>query len=346
MKNEMRKFYLNRISILFVGVVLAMMVFSQTLFAAGEVYKARLSYHWGPKHYSAIMTNKFAEEVGKATNGRLQIDVFPQGQLYNIQQVVPALAQGSVDMAGILSLMFLGADKNLNFLGMQNLFSSFQQMRDYLEKDPIGSKYWNNLQKKLGIKILAYVPVGPAAYFSTARPLDSVAAFKGLKARTLVGTEKYSFKPLGVNYVKVSTSEVYSALKSGMIDTVMTVPSAMKGQSWWDFFKYAQLPYQLYADAVIAVNLRWWESLPRDIQDIVQNQVGPMITEEATNGVMAFSKDILDEFVRDHNGTVSTLSKAEFQKLLDLERKEIYPAIGENMDPELYQSVMKYVGLN
>ena len=57
-------------------------------------------------------------------------------------------------------------------------------------------------------------------------------------------------------------------------------------------------------------------------------------------------KEVLDEFEKKHNGTVSTLSKSEFQKLLDLERKVIYPAIGKKIDPKLYRAVMKYVGMN
>ena len=66
------------------------MVISVLMASASEskVYKARLSYHWGPKHMSAIMANKFAEECKKATNGRLDIEVFPSGQLFNIKQIV------------------------------------------------------------------------------------------------------------------------------------------------------------------------------------------------------------------------------------------------------------------
>ncbi len=324
--------------------VVVLMLTAQAVHATdGKVYKGRLSYHWGPKHYSAIMANKFAEQCRKATNGRLDLQVFPQGQLYSIAQIVPAVAQGSVDMGGVLGVLFMRVDKNFYLFGMANLFNSFQQMRDFWETDPVGRKHWMALQKKLGIKILAYVPVGPAAYFTTKHELDSIGAFKGLKARTLLGTERFSFKPLGVSYVKVSTAEVYTALKSGMINTLMTVPSAMKGRSWWDFLRFAQKPYQLYADAYIAVNLRWWNKLPKDIRDIIENEVGPRISDEATSGVMAFSDNILSEFESKHGGTVSTLPDSEFQKLLELYRTTIYPNIAKSIDPELYNAALRFV---
>jgi len=192
-----------------------------------EIYKGRLSYHWGPKHYSAIMTDEFVKECKKATKGRLDIDIFPSGQLCSISQIVPAVSQGSVDLGGVLGVLFMRVNRNMFISGMQRFFTSFQQKRDFWEKSPEGSKRWEGLQKKLGIKILAYVPVGPTCYFSTERRLDSIAAFKGLKARTLIGTERYSFKPLRINYVKVSTAEVYTALKSGMINTLQTGASAV-----------------------------------------------------------------------------------------------------------------------
>ena len=329
---------------LFIGMVIILVISATAWAADTKVYKGRLSYHWAPKHYSAIMATKFAEECKKATNGRLDIEVFPSGQLYSIAQIVPALSEGSVDMGGVLGVLFMRVDKNFFLSGMMRFFDSFQQKRDFWEKTPEGRKRWDALQTKLGMRILAYIPVGPACYFSSERPLDSVDAFKGLKARTLIGTERYSFKPMGISFVKVSTAEVYTALKSGMINTLQTVPSATKAYSWWDFLKYAQQPYNFYADAYVAANSKWWDTLPKDIQDIVLNEVGPKISKEATEGVMAYSNAALKELVEEHGGTISTLSDAELKKLIEIEKTQVWPKIAENIDPGLYEAAKKFAG--
>ena len=149
--------------------VITMMLAPTALASETKIYKGRLSYHWAPKHYSAIMASKFAEECKKATNGRLDIEVFPSGQLYSIAQIVPALSQGSVDLGGVLGVLFMRVNKNFFLSGMMRFFDSFQQKRDFWEKTPEGQQQWEGLQKKLGIKILAYIPVGPTCYFSTER---------------------------------------------------------------------------------------------------------------------------------------------------------------------------------
>ncbi len=343
----MKKASIKRMKPWIAMAIMAAMVFlvmAGPALAADKVYKGRLSYHWGAKHYSAIMASKFAEECNKASKGRLQIDVFPQGQLYSIGQIVPALSQGQVDMGGILDVLFMRVDKNFFLAGIQRFFNSFQQKRDFWEKTPEGRKYWDGVQKKLGIKILCYIPVGPTCYFTTERPLDSLASFKGLKARTLIGTERYSFKAMGVNFVKVSTAEVYSSLKSGMINTFNTVPSALKAYSWWDFAKYAQQPYTFYADAYVAVNLKWWNSLPKDLQDLMEKQVGPKISAEATTGVMDYSNQVLKDFAAKHGGKISTWDEAELKKAVEMDKTQVWPEIAKNIDPELYKAACKFIG--
>jgi len=341
----MKKRSLKATSLAGLIIILLLAVFAAgPVLAADQVYSARLSYHWGAGHYSAIMASKYADECNKAAGGRLKIEVFPQGQLYSIAQIVPALSQNQVDLGGVLDVLFMQVDKNFYLTGLQRFFDSFQQKRDFWEKTDIGRKYWDGLQKKLGIKILCYIPVGPTCYLSSARPLDTLDAFKGLKARTLIATERYSFKPMGVNFVKVSTAEVYSALKSGMIDTLNTVPSAIKAYSWWDFLKYAQQPYCFYADAYVAANLNWWNKLPQDLQDLMLNQVGPKISQEATAGVMGYSNDVLKEFKADHGGLISVWPAEEVAKAKEMDKTQVWPEIAKNIDPELYAAAKKFVG--
>ena len=59
---------------LVMGMVIMLVISASAWAADTKVYKGRLSYHWAPKHYSAIMATKFAEECKKATNGRLDIE--------------------------------------------------------------------------------------------------------------------------------------------------------------------------------------------------------------------------------------------------------------------------------
>jgi TRAP-type C4-dicarboxylate transport system substrate-binding protein len=313
--------------------------------AADEIYQPRFSYHWFPEHQSAKMAELFVKECKIATKGRLDIQVFPSGQLFGVSQIVPAIAQGSVEIGGVVDVVYMRMDKDFYLMGFARFFNSFLQKRDFWLKNPEGRKAWDRLERKLGVKNICYIPIGPAIFASVDRPLVDLASFKGLRARTLLPTEKPTMQALGVNYVSVNTPEVYTALQQGMINMICTVPDALKAYGWWDFIKYVQTPYYLYSDAYITVNTRWWSSLPQDIRDIVLNEVAPKVSKIATDEIMKISKETLDEFVEKHGGHVSVLSGNELQKFVDLERNSVHPLLATNLDQEFYRAAKKYVGL-
>ena len=129
-----------------------------------------------------------------------------------------------------------------------------------------------------------------------------------------------------------------------MIDTFNTVPSAVKAYSWWDFAKYTQQPYTFYADAYVAVNLAWWNRLPRDLQELIEDKIAPGISKEATAGVMDYSNQVLEDFAKDRGGQVSRWSDDELRKMVTINREQVWPKIAKEIDPDLYRAAKEFVG--
>ena len=282
-----------------------------------------------------------------------KIEVFPQGQLYSIAQIVPALSQGQVDLGGVLDvLLLMQVDKNFYLTGMQRFFNSFEQKTEVLaERTPVGRKYWDADPEEAGHQGPLLHPGGPDLLLLLGPgPGRSLAAFKGLESPDphRHGTLQLQ-GPMGVNFVKVSTAEVYSALKSGMIDTFNTVPSAVKAYGWWDFAKFAQQPYTFYADAYVAVNLKWWDSLPQDLQDLMEKEVGPQdLGRGHGRGHGLLRRQVLKDFAEASTAAPSPTWTAEElnKKALELDKTQVWPEIAKSIDPELYQAAQKWVGLD
>ena len=119
---------------------------------AKDPLKPRLSYHWYPKHHSAISANKFVEECGKATNGKLNVKVFHSGQLYNIRQALSAVSSGSVELAGVLTLNFVPVDKTFMLGTLNHLWPDYKKQREFWTQTPLGKSKWDGIQKKIGDK--------------------------------------------------------------------------------------------------------------------------------------------------------------------------------------------------
>ena len=312
--------------------------------AIAQPATARLSFHWGPDHESAIMATKFANEVTKRSNGRLKVEVFPSGQLFTIRQIVGALSAGSVEIGGVVTHNQLAAiEKDWNVFQLPNFWNDIEHQRRFMRESPEGKAMRARALAKAKVVHVAYVPVGPYVTFSKARDLNSVAAMKGLKARSLAPSERPGLLARGMSVVSVSTEQVYPALQSGMIDTLATVPTAIKAYSWWDHLKFAQLPYAVYADAELMASAAWFNGLPKDLQAIVL-QVGEEISKEATARTIAGNEAALKELVEKHGGKVTELKGAALEELKKLDREKTEPELAKMMSPEILAAARKFVG--
>lgn len=309
--------------------------------ASAEEIVARLSYHWAPKHHSAIYSQEFADRVNERGEGKIRIETFPSGQLFGIREIMSALTSGSVQLGGVVgTVSFPPVNQNYNVEALPGVFEDFDHLRKFFRETEVGQEIWNDVLTRTRTKFIAYNPTGPFMSFTAKRPLTSPDAYDGLKARYLSGVERPRWSALGADAVSMPTGEVYTALQNGMIDTFATVPSAIKAYSWWDHIKYAELPHQFYADSFILANQAWWDGLPEDVQDLLI-EVGEEISEESTESIMSFSDEVLEEF-EERGGQVDTLSEEAQEEFERINREEVFPGLSEMIDPEVMDAVLEY----
>ncbi len=309
--------------------------------ASADEIVARLSYHWAPKHHSAIYSQEFADRVNERGEGKIRIETFPSGQLFGIREIMGALTAGSVQLGGVVgTVSFPPVNRNYNVEALPGVFEDFHHLRKFFRETEVGQEIWNDVLTRTRTKFIAYNPTGPFMAFTAERPLTSPEAYEGLKARYLSGVERPRWTALGADAVSMPTGEVYTALQNGMINTFATVPAAIKAYSWWDHIKYAELPHQFYADSFILANQAWWDGLPEDVQDLLI-EVGEEISEESTASIMAFSDEVLEEF-EERGGQVDTLSEEAQEEFERINREEVFPGLSEMIDPDVLEAVLEY----
>lgn len=312
-----------------------------TLPATAEEIVARLSYHWAPQHHSARYCQEFADRVNERGAGKIRIETYPSAQLFGIREIGGALTAGAVELGGVVgTVTFPPVNKNYNVEGLPGMFESFEQLRGFFNDTEIGQGIWADLLQRTQTHFVAYNPTGPYMAFTTVRPLTKPEDFQGLKARYLAGIERPRWDALGANAISLPTEEIYTSLQSGMIDTLSTVPSAIKAYSWWELLKYGQKPYQFYADAFILSNQSWWEGLPDDVKQII-TEVGAEISKEATESIMADSEKTLEEFVA-RGGQIDEATGDALAAFQAIDTETVYPAASELIDADVLEAAQEY----
>ncbi len=310
--------------------------------ARAEEIVARLSYHWAPAHQSAIFAEEFAKRVNERSGGRLKIETYPSGQLFGIREIMGALTSGAVEMGGVVGLVsFPPVNKNYNVEAVPGMFDGFDSLRGFFRETDAGKAVWNDVLKRTRTEFIGYNPTGPYMTFSAVRPLTTPEAFEGLKARYLGGSERPRWSALGADAVSMPTQEVYTALQNGMVDTLNTVPSAIKAYSWWEHLKYGQLPFLFYADAFTLANKAWFDGLPEDLQKLIL-EVGEEISAESTAGIMSFSDDVLAQFEA-RGGQVDRLTPEQLAAFKKLDREKVVPAMLELVDQDVIDAAEEYM---
>jgi TRAP-type C4-dicarboxylate transport system substrate-binding protein len=327
-----------------IGVALGAVAGLGATTASADEIVARFSTHWGPAHPASQQANAFIDRVNERLAGKFRIESFPSGQLYGIREIFGALASGSVDMGAVVGIVsFPPVEKNYNVTAFPGYFESFAQQRDFFENDPVGREIWQNILDKSRAMVIGYNPVGPTATYSSSSTLDSVEAMKGVKARVLVKSDRPWWDAMGVGkMVSLPTREVYTSLQNGTIDTIRTVPGALKAYSWTEHLKFGQLPWSTFADAYVMANRSWFEGLPDDVKTVLMEE-GQRLTEVSTADIMRASEQANADFVAG-GGKIVTLSGAELTELRKIEAERVEPALADFVDAEVLDAVKKHVG--
>ncbi|MDC7698685.1 TRAP transporter substrate-binding protein [Vogesella indigofera] len=215
-----------------------------------------------PKGKAAEYFKKLAET---RTKGRVQVQVFPNSQLYKDKEELEALQLGAVQMLAPSLAKFgpLGA-KEFEVFDLPYIFDSYDELHK-VTQGPIGMQLLAKLENK-GIKGLAYWDNG-FKIFSANKPLKSPADFKGLKMR--IQSSKVleeEMRALGALPQVMAFSETYQALQTGVVDGTENPPSNMLTQKMHEVQKHATVSNHGYLGYAVIVNKKFWDGLPADIR--------------------------------------------------------------------------------
>src|SRR5579884_1582213 len=152
--------------------------------AAGP-WQLRCSLDTAPSHPRNVALRDFLDKVEKASDGQIQTKLFESGSLFPDLHVVKALVQGQVEMACPGTWTITGFVPDADF---SQLPAFYGQPIDVVHKATDGSagKHVNDeVSAKLKVQVLgSWFDLGFNEWFSTKKPLNSLADLKDMKLRS------------------------------------------------------------------------------------------------------------------------------------------------------------------
>lgn len=209
---------------------------------------------------------KFEELAEKYTNGAVDVEIYPNSQLYKDKEEMEALQLGAVQMLAPSLAKFgpLGVQE-FEVFDLPYIFSSYEALHT-VTKGEVGRALFSKLADK-GITGLAYWDNG-FKIMSANTPLRTPDDFLGLKMR--IQSSKVleaAMNALGAVPQVMAFSEVYQALQTGVVDGTENPPSNMYTQKMNEVQKHATVSNHGYLGYAVIVNKKFWDGLPGDVRE-------------------------------------------------------------------------------
>src|SRR5436853_5266382 len=239
-----------------------------TQFAAGAQAQTKWDmptpYSDGEFHTRNV--RQFSEDVKKATEGKLDINVHSNGSLIKHPDILRAVSTGQVNIAEFLLSQFGNEDPifeadNIPFVaaGFDHAWRFYQAQKPVLEKH-LASR---------GLTML-YCVAWPGQGIYTKEPLKSVADLKGTKFRTYSPLTARLAELLGASPTVVQVPEVPQMFATGAIQAMITSSATGTATKAWEFVKNYYDTSAFHPKNAVVVNTRALQRLPKEEQNALR----------------------------------------------------------------------------
>lgn len=255
----------------------------------GEV-KLRLSHQWpgvneeGEGDFRAVLAKRFADQVNERTEGQVTIDIHPNNSLIEEPtEQYQAINQGATDMS-VFPLDYASGDvPAFSITLMPAMVAGHAQARNYQDAE-IGNRI-DQMAEDNGVKIVTWVWNAGAIGSKTEEPIltpDDVRG--GMVTRAAGPRVEQMLERVGFGLASMSSSEIYSAMQTGTLDSAITSTSSFSSYRLHEQVKSYTSPTGGYTFwfmfEPLIIGMDQFEQLTPEQQKIVE-EVGAELQEYA-----------------------------------------------------------------
>ncbi|SHJ86202.1 TRAP transporter substrate-binding protein [Desulfofundulus thermosubterraneus] len=260
---------------------------------------------------------KFQEIVEKESNGRIRLQIFPDGQLGNDKSMMEALQMGTLDITIPSTAPIANFTKSFMVFDLPYLFPN-EEVADRVLDGPAGQDILKTLED-VGMVGLAYWENGFRNITNSKRPINSIDDLKGLKIRTMQNPiHLETFKAWGANPVPMPFNEVFTALEQKVIDGQENPNTLIYDAGFYEAQKYLTLSRHFYTPFVFMISKKTWDKLSPADQELLKKAA-----VEAGKYQRQINRELSEKYLEEMKKkgiAVNELSTEEKQKFIEKSR--------------------------
>jgi len=208
--------------------------------------------------------NEFVKNANARLGDKAEVQAFGSSQLGKDKELLQKLKLGQITFSLPSSVMSSVADE----------FGVFEmpyivQSRDHMKaiQAELGESVFNAAAEENGYKILSFFENGFRHITNNTRPVNVPADLEGIKLRTPKGEWRVKmFQLYGANPTPMAFSEVFTALKTNVIDGQENPYAQIWSAKFQEVQQYLSITGHVYTPAYVLVSAKNFAKLPEDVQ--------------------------------------------------------------------------------
>lgn len=269
----------------------------------------------------AAVSDKLAELLTKYSNGRFKASARHGESLGNNAQMLAALQAGSIH-ARVLPVGFGSTVvPELSLWDMPFLLPGDASRVTAFAAQSKAAARMMELAEQKDIHVIGFHGIGLESIL-TKFPVNKIADIQGKKFRVIPSPARVgSYQDWGAVARPMEFGEVYTALQQGTLDGMENPPDVTYKMKHFEVAKYFTLTNHRTQVSVMVVSKKWYDALPKDLQEVVTRAGKDTIafadvvyTKAQQDGLEAMRKAI----------TVTDMPPAELQKMRDAVSKGVW----------------------
>ena len=225
-----------------------------------------------PTHPVNIRGKEALDRIRAATNGRVDIKLFPANQLGSDTDLLSQVRNGGVEFFNQASSILATLTPAAGIVNTGFAFKDYDTVWRAMDGD-LGNYIRAQITKSGIVSVCPVWDNGFRQISSSTRPLKTPADLSGFKIRVPQAPMLTSlFKALGAGPTPINFNELYSALQTGVVEGQENPLPIIATAKLYEVQKYISLTSHVWDGYWILGNVAAWNKLPPDLRAIVQRE--------------------------------------------------------------------------
>ncbi|WP_029057347.1 TRAP transporter substrate-binding protein [Stappia stellulata] len=231
-------------------------------------FTAKIGHLESAQQSRHVHLEKVAELVAERTDGAVEFQIFPQGQLGSQREMTEGVQLGSLEGTVAPAAFLGGFNPAVSILDIPFLLPNDETVAQEIRGGAFGDALCASFNER-GVTCIGLWPNG-RKNFTSSKPLASLDDFSGQKFRVMDSNILIEqFNSLGASAIALPFGELYTALQTGVVDGEENPLDTIQRMKFHEVQKHLVVSNHGAMEDVILFNPAWWSSLPQEHKDTI-----------------------------------------------------------------------------